>query len=509
MTIATRGATESRPLVTREGYSFELQAVSWRLNRFMVVSHRQVRELLSYDFYQGYIKTMAEFACGYSPRTVVALNYSFLKLLLFAGSSAIDSNLLIKYRKSGVATDYVLSYLRVFYSKWFELDYFGANREVVELLKSWTLRAGIKGDAVKRLDPLEGPLTDIELQGLMEGVAFGYELGKLDLTHTSLVMLLQVTGRRPLQLVDLRLKDLIEVNGDGGMPRFFVSIPRIKQRAGGFRLAFRRVEITEELWHVLQAQREYVIWRFSEHLGCEVSDELTKELPLYFSESRLIKVKCPSELLKYTGYDHLHADPNEVNRMLRFVVDKCDLISERTGDALHITPRRLRYTLATRAARAGFGVGVIAELLDHSNTANAVVYTLNVPEHAAYIDDIIKEHLSPYAKTFAGTIVESKLFALRGGEAGSDIRDLAGKGSGTCGHSGICGAAVPIPCYTCPHFQAWLDGPHEDLYTELLKDRAEILSVTGDYAVAAAQDRTILAVAQVVNACKSRREQVK
>jgi len=58
------------------------------------------------------------------------------------------------------------------------------------------------------------------------------------------------------------------------------------------------------------------------------------------------------------------------------------------------------------------------------------------------------------------------------------------------------------------HFQPWLDGPHEMIYTFLHSERERILGITTDGAVAAVNDRTILAVAQVIQQCQRRREEL-
>ncbi|MDQ6674514.1 MAG: tyrosine-type recombinase/integrase, partial [Chloroflexota bacterium] len=57
------------------------------------------------------------------------------------------------------------------------------------------------------------------------------------------------------------------------------------------------------------------------------------------------------------------------------------LISPRTGKPLHLTPRRLRYTLATEMAREGASRHKIADVLDHTDLQNVEVYI----EAASYI----------------------------------------------------------------------------------------------------------------------------
>src|SRR5262249_36050009 len=52
---------------------------------------------------------------------------------------------------------------------------------------------------------------------------------------------------------------------------------------------------------------------------------------------------------------------NLVNRYAK----QTNLFSDWTGELLHLTPRRLRYTYATRMAEQGAPPAVLADLLDH------------------------------------------------------------------------------------------------------------------------------------------------
>lgn len=71
---------------------------------------------------------------------------------------------------------------------------------------------------------------------------------------------------------------------------------------------------------------------------------------------------------------------------------------------------------------------------------------------------------------------------------------------GQCGKHGFCGFSAPIACYTCSSFEAWPDGPHEAVLSHLL-ERREQLMAKSDSRMASINDRTILAVASVVQRC--------
>jgi hypothetical protein len=71
---------------------------------------------------------------------------------------------------------------------------------------------------------------------------------------------------------------------------------------------------------------------------------------------------------------------------------------------------------------------------------------------------------------------------------------------GKCGLKSFCGFNAPIACYTCKSFKAWLDGPHEAVLHHLIKERERLLETSGKR-IASVNDRTILAVAAVIQRC--------
>lgn len=165
---------------------------------------------------------------------------------------------------------------------------------------------------------------------------------------------------------------------------------------------------------------------------------------------------------------------------------------------------RFRRTIGTQAAAEGHGELIIAELLDHSDTQNVGVYVEASPEFMERrIDRKLAMRLAPLAQAFAGVLVDGET------DAASDPskRIVAPQYNqnfepvGECGQHGFCGFAAPVACYTCANFEAWLDGPHEDILNSLLAERERLMQTT-DSRIASVNDRTILAVAHVVKMCQ-------
>jgi hypothetical protein len=284
-------------------------------------------------------------------------------------------------------------------------------------------------------------------------------------------------------------------------------MPRAKQRATNFRKQFKQFAITDELWVILTAQAEHVVRSVESVVGFELQKQDRMELPLFPDMPELTAAATPVSIKAALKTDLLHIKSSKVTKVCKMIAERAELYSERTGSPLNISSNRFRYTTGTRAAREGFGEMVIAELLDHSDNQNAGVYIENIPEHVESLDKAVGHQMARYAQAFAGILVDSENDARRGDDFNSRVK-AGGSGIGTCGSYGFCGASVPIPCYTCMHFQPWLDGPHESVYEDLISERLRLLDVTGDKQIAAVNDRSILAVADVIQRCASRKEEL-
>lgn len=496
-------------LARARGYSFRLYDEVWVLDKNTAVYLRQIRDHISGDLLNSFLKTLSFYAINLSPGHTSDLADRFLHFFKVTGARAITEVSLINYRASLTPeTEWYLGKVKTLLRQWHRLGYPGVSDEVIQLLDQWRLKGGLKGEVVKRMDPIQGPLTDIELQSFNEAVVAAFELDEITLAELATCLVISNTGRRPVQISHLRVCDVVSGKNHKGEPFYGINIPRAKQRAG-FRSSFKFCAVTQDLFAVVQAQAKGAILGAEYCLGFELQETDRQQIPLFPDLKVMSGVESPAQFRELSQTDKLHPRSAEITDTIQTVAKCLGVHSERTGERLSMTPRRFRYTTGTRAAREGFGELVIAELLDHSDTQNSGVYIKNIPEHAERLDEAVGFQLASYAQAFAGVLVDSEKNAKRGSDATSRIRTEEGRGVGTCGEHGFCGANVPIPCYTCMHFQPWLDGPHEEVYLNLLAERERVKEITGDLQVAATLDRSILAVADVMTRCEKRREEMK
>ncbi|MBC9073415.1 site-specific integrase [Thauera sp. CAU 1555] len=403
---------------------------------------------------------------------------------------------LINYRSSlRPSEECLLGAVASCLKKWHALQIPGVTEDALRFLTQVRLKGAQKGKAVLTMDPESGPFSDIEIQAIQDALNGSYAAGSLDLGDYVLAWLFILLGQRPQQFALLKICDVIASQRVDGSLEYIVRVPRIKQHNQTHRDELKERLLTPSFGRVLYEYARTIEQRFEAVLADP------KQAPLFPAERK--PVDQPFELA-------YHMTSYSLGRRFTQVVKALKVWSERTGTELHITPTRFRYSLGTRAAKEGHGELIIAELLDHSDTQNVGVYVKATPEIVERIDRAVALRMAPLARAFAGTIISDDSEAIRGDDPISRIIDPRFddklKPMGNCGRNGSCGFMAPISCYTCNSFQAWVEGPHEAVLAYLIAERARLMT-EADVRIAKINDRTILAVAEVVRRVRKVRKE--
>lgn len=405
--------------------------------------------------------------------------------------SEIDAPLLANFRASLTPdTEWKLGALSAFIKKWYSLGVPGVTDDAVRFLNNIRLKGNRKGVAVMTMDPLVGPLTNVERSAVQAALNNAFAAGKVALDEYLLAWLCLLLGQRNIQFAMLKVCDISEVVKSDGSSEYVLRVPRVKQAsAAARREQFKERLITPSIGKMLLTYAISVRERF----GCEAEFSNDPSQAPLFPQKGATKMNRPDF--------HRHTSPTELGVRISSIFEALQVYSERTGEPIKVTSKRLRHTIATTAAREGHGELIIAELLDHSDTQNVGVYVKATPEIVERIDRALALRMAPLAHAFAGTIIRNESEAIRGDDPTSRIVDPRFdekmKPMGNCGRNGSCGFLAPISCYTCKSFQAWVEGPHEAVLAYLLAER-ERLVTEADSRIATVNDRTILAVAEVV-----------
>ena len=384
---------------------------------------------------------------------------------------------------------------------------------VYELTDSWSLYGGDKGVPVLSLDPEDGPFDPLEFEAIGFNSAHKFAEGKLSLTAYSLILLFKATGRRREQIACLKIKDFSYTAKFTGTKMYVVTIPRIKQRGGRFRSVLSPFGLVDSIGQVIERHILSSVAKMEKKLGRRLTSEERDEMPLFMSPQAMnLAVGLPdNDLLEFLKSEMSHYRSGSLGEKLIQAVNKLRIISVRTGYLLHANPYRFRYTIGTRAAQEGAGIVTIARLLDHSDTQHVDCYRANVPEHAISISQIMNLPLARYASAFAGKIVKDEQEANQEVPGATRIpcreKDCD---VGSCGTSAFCQDYAPIACYLCTKFRPWVDAPHELVLEWLLEERERLAleDNSADNQVVVINDRAILAVAQVIQECKEKHQNV-
>jgi len=388
-----------------------------------------------------------------------------------------------------------LGALSGFLQKWCELGYPGVTSDAVTLLKQLRIQGNRKGEAVLTMDPEHGPFTDIEVQSIQQALDAAFTKGQIRQEYYLLVNLFMLLGQRSIQYARLKVCDVTVTNPGTDNALYTLRIPRAKQRSKKSRSEFKYRLIIQKIGRLLHDHALQISNDFSEHF------QDPGEAPLFPAKQQ--RSNYPSGFL-------FHRTADSIARSMELVVNKLNVFSERTGNPLHINATRFRRTIGTRAGAEGYGELVVAELLDHSDTQNVGMYVEAVPEMLDRIDRAVAMQLAPMAQAFAGILILDESESSRKGDPASRVCDPRFDETmspmGSCGKHGFCGSMAPIACYTCSSFQPWLNGPHEAVLSYLISERERLLA-NNDLRIASINDRTVLAVAEVVMQCEKMRKE--
>lgn len=471
------------------------------LKKISMFSEEVRNEILNtFIYYAKYLSS------SYTSRTI----YYVLKYPEITGETSFTLQGVLKYKfyYNSKRDEPKVAVLRTFLKKMYDLGYASVDNEIYDLLNSWRLSGSEKGIPVLSLDPNNGPFSLFEFQTIITKTNEYLAERKISYYEAALIRVFCSTGRRPIQISSLKVKDFYISNEYKfeNMDVYVLNIPRAKIRYNSrFRVSFIEFGIRETVAQIISEHIQVLRETLSSLIGRELSKEELDEIPLFYDMNKLLKLdwKNKEKILGILSNEVVHITVNELTSILNKAVQKLHIHSRDTGKAINSNSYRFRYTLGTNAARQKAGVNVIAKLLDHSDTQNAHIYVQNIPENARQISLIMDESLRLFSMAFQGNIVKNESAAKSQIENPDRIYSVENDCNvGSCGTKQLCSDNVPIACYLCNKFLAWSNAPHYLILDQLIKEREYLISIECSLEIAAINDRVILAVQQVIDTCE-------
>ncbi|MEQ3659881.1 MAG: site-specific integrase [Glaciecola sp.] len=501
--------SNNRIQISSAGFEFDTSHNKWKLDSETTVN---VEVVWAYptNYQEDILTTLKHFAITCSAK-YVALHIIELKRFLKHEKGFTLAGLMAYKMLTPVGTrDQCTSVLRCFLRKMVYLGFYVPD-EFMKEFNTWVLRGREKGVPVTSQDPEDGPYSDLEFRAIQAALDYKYADQTLSDREYSMVKLFMATFRRPANLKQLKVKDLIANSNILATKQtiFRLNIPRSKGKGRKFRTQSKAFALVESIGLVLTKHIRSSIKEAEAKVNRKFSEDEAKELPMFFNYRLIDELRGHNadNVIAYLKSEIPHLTTHELTTELQAIVDKLEIISERTGEPLKTTAYRFRYTGGTRAAEAKAGITTIAELLDHTDTQHAGVYVANSAELGQQISSIMNNPLARYASAFKGEIVEDEEDAFKVNPDATRI-PCADKGCdvGSCGSISYCTDYAPVACYLCPKFLPWQNAPHHEVLQWLLEERERLSETLNDPRVVQINDSAILAVAQVMKACHEEKE---
>ena len=378
----------------------------------------------------------------------------------------------------------------------------GFSTVYAQVLETMSIPGNPKGEAVRMEDPDAGPLNhSLELPLLIQALKNDQSNEFVHLQEKAAIALSIAYGRNPANLTYLRHSDLVNLTPDSDASVYVLRIPRIKKR-----LVNPRDDYIEE----------YLDATFAEYIHGLINANNAKKAVLYHDGKKIpnpqpifLNLEGNKAALLSGDYENAYNFSSAmITSLIKGFVKRHNIISPLTKELMHVSARRLRYTLATGLAAEGISKAALAKILDHTDTQHVQVYFELASKIVIQLDKAIAKGFAQYLSFFSGKIIESTEEAINGDNPekhlvfkGDNVEDEM-EDIGVCGESSICHLDPPFSCYLCPKFQPYKHADHEYVLESLLNSRNERLEKYENARLGIQLDEVIFAVAQVADACK-------
>lgn len=372
-------------------------------------------------------------------------------------------------------------------------------------LDAITIPGNPKGEAVRMEDADRGPLhRTMELPLLIKAMREDKSNDFGHLQEKAILALSIALGRNPANLTYLKESDLVNLTPDSTEATWVINMPRIKKR---------QLNPRDDLL------TEYLDSEFAGYLLELI--EVNKTIPTVMKvEGKNIIVDRPlfinqkgnqSAILSKLIDSAFNMTSADISEALKKFVTRHKIISPLTDEMLRLSTRRLRYTLGTALASEGVSKKELARILDHTDTQHVLVYFELAGSIVEHLDNAAAKEFSKYIQLFKGNIIDSVSDAVNGERDDKHLvffnesNPIEQIDIGVCRESNLCHLDPPYSCYLCEKFQPLSEADHDRVLDCLSKSGDERKEKYKNSPLGIQLVDVMIAVAQVAESCRLRK----
>ena len=340
------------------------------------------------------------------------------------------------------------------------------------------------GAAIRSWDPEFGAMRPAEDQAVANAINDAFNDGELSLRSYLGIRMFRGLGMRPQSLAYMKVCDIRDTAQ--GMS---IRIPKAKQKGQGARTDFMAWKpVTEGLARIL---RLYINTEIIPRFGNDIEN-----VPLFFYND----VRSDRE---YDTSIQGHLQPDALSKVYRENIKQLGIISPITGEELELNPNRERHTFATQLAMNGATADEIAINMGHSSNTSCEAYIDATIDHFQSLERHVGQHFVPIADRFLGKVVKSANDTAEFELYNDDFEGVGSCSTGGC--EAVESGVAPQACYVCRKFNAWSDGPHEELLQRTIHEQQKLLD-EGHAEVAETKTNIIIASTDLIEAIRQKKD---
>jgi hypothetical protein len=266
------------------GFQFSINDDKWVLDSESNVYVTFVQKYPQ-EYHDSIILTLVYYAEQRSAAYVSLHTRELRRFLKHGESFTLNGLLAYKLSTPEHNRDQYLSVFRCFLR---QMMYLGFNVPEVFMkeFNTWILGGNEKGISVLTQDPEEGPYSDLEFRAVKAALDYKYADNTLSDREYSITQLFMATFRRPVNLKQLKVKDLFASSNVLVTKQviYQINIPRSKGKGRSFRSQFKAFALIESTGLVLARHIQNSIKLVETKIERKLTEEEAKELPIFFNK---------------------------------------------------------------------------------------------------------------------------------------------------------------------------------------------------------------------------------